>query len=562
MTATLPNTPHTSVAPKVQPAPVAPGRDIESRLRQLWRLYTARLVTRGAGWLVAALIGAIFCDLLLDWNLDLAGGWRLVLLALNLALLAYIVYRCIVRLYSQFDLVGEALRVERARPELNGLLVSYVQFSDEAAYPPSVSRELMRAVRQLADQRLATLEFRAVARRVALRAALLAAAGTLVALVMFAAWRGEHLMTLARRMVNPASQEQYPTQTQVEALTGDITLRSGGPVTLLARAKGVIPSDGMVRVRFGALTWETLPAVATSMPGEFKYEMPRVTENVEYYFRMGDGRSARHRVQVVRAPCVARARVELTYPGYTKLTPQEVETLNLKVPEGTQVNWKVTFSEPVVGAQLLVDGADPAPLQLSANASEGTIQMPASASRAYQIALRWKLGQQEHVEPGPRYYLQVVPDADPQVTLVQPSEDGKATLKKVIHLAFNARDDYALGEATVVFSVNDSAELRHPLGRLSDAAQMDKQIAWPVTQQFPGLKVGDMLTFAVEVTDNRPGQPGKTRSLSRRVQFVTDSDYLSFVLARQRKALSQLRPIYLQQKDAAKELEKVGGSNP
>lgn len=559
--------PDTSAAPRVPaprpaaPAAAAPGT-IETRLRQLWRTYTTRLLTRGTGWLVAACVGVIFFDLLLDWNLELASGWRVALLLANLALLAGVSYRGLIRVLPRFDPVAEALRVERAEPALNGLLLSGVQFADEAAYPASVSRELMRAVRRQAETRVATLNVHAVARRVALRAAVLSGLVALLAFVSFAAWRGAHLRVLAQRMFNPASQVPYPTNTMVDVLSGDLTVRSGAAVTLTAQARGVIPPQGKLLVRFGALGWESLPVTRDAASGQFRYELPRVSDTVDYYFRLGDGRSARHRVRVVRAPRVAAARVALTYPAYTKLAAQEIDTLNFKVPEGTQVTWHLKFSESVAGAELLLDGAEPVALQLAAGGREASLQMPAAASRSYQVALRWKLGSREYVEPGPRHYMQVVPDADPQVTLVQPSEDGKATLKKVIHLAFNARDDYALGAATIVFSVNDSAELRHPLGKLGDAAQVDKETAWPVTQQFPGLKVGDMLTFAVEVTDSRPGQPGRARSLSRRVQFVTDADYLASVLARQRKTLGQLRPLYIQEKEAVKALEKLQEKKP
>lgn len=537
---------------------------IETRLRQLWRTYTTRLVVRGTGWLLAVLVTLIFVDLLLDWNLDLAGKWRLTLLLLNLGVLGWVGYQYLIRLLPRFDVIDEALRVEHAQPDLNGLLVSSLEFQDEAAFGPMISRELMHAVRQQAEVRVANLDFRTAARRVVMRAALLSAGVALALLIGFGVWRGEVLKVLALRMINPASRLPYPTLTTVEVLSGDIVTRSGEPVTLSARATGQVPTQGRLLVRYGTLGWETVTVAATdaARPGEFEHLLPRVSDDLEYYFRAGDGRSSRYRVTVVRPPQVVAGRVRLAYPAYTKMAAQEVDTLNLKVPEGTQLAWRLKFSEKVIGADLLLDGADPAPLQLADGGREASVELPARASRAYQIGFRWRLGQREYNEPGARYYIQVIPDADPQVTLLQPAEDGKATLKKVINLAYSARDDYGLGTAAIVYSVNDGAELRHPLGALENHSQVDKEFTWPVTQLLPGLKTGDILTLAVEVTDNRPDQPGKSRSLSRRVQFVTEADYLAYVLARQRKTLGQLRPLYLQQKEAARELEKLGGRTP
>ncbi len=536
---------------------------IETRLRQLWRTYTTRLVVRGSGWLLAVFIALIFVDLLLDWNLDLAGKWRVALLLVNLGVLGWVGYRYLVRLLPRFDPIDEALRVERAQPDLNGLLVSSLQFQDEAAYGPLVSLELMRAVRQQAEARAANMDFRAAAQRLVLKSALLTAGVALALLIGFGAWRGEVLMVLAQRMINPSSRLSYPTRTTIEVLSGNIVTRRGEPVTLSARATGVVPTQGRLLVRYGMLGWETVPLKAdAAKPGHFEYLLPNTNDDIEYYFRAGDGRSSRYRVTVVRPPQVAAGRVRLTYPAYTKMAAQEVETLNIKAPEGTLVSWNLKFSEGVEAADLMLEGADPAPMQLSRNGREASLQLPAQASRAYQIRFRWTLANRVYVEPSARYYLQVIPDADPQVTLLQPVEDAKATLKKVIRLAYSARDDYGLNEAAIVFSVNDGAELRHKLGALDNQSQVEQEFTWPVTQQFPGLQVGDMLTFAIEVTDSRPGQAGKNRSLSRRVQFVTDADYLAFVLARQRKALGQLRPLYIQEKEAVKELEKLGEKKP
>ncbi len=536
---------------------------IETRLRQLWRTYTTRLVVRGTGWLLAVVVALIFVDLLLDWSLDLAGTWRLALLLANLGVLGWVGYRYLFRLLPRFDAIAEALRVERVQPELNGLLVSSLQFQDEAAYGPMISRDLMRAVRRQAEARVATIDFRAAAQRLVLRTALLAGGIGLALLIGFGAWRGEVLAVLARRMINPGSRLPYPTLTTIEVLSGDIVTRRGEPVTLSARATGVVPTQGRLLVRYGALSWETVPLMAdAAKPGHFEYLLPHTNDDIEYYFRAGDGRSSRHRVSVVRPPQVAAGRVKLTYPAYTKMAAQEVETLNLKVPEGTEVNWDLKFSEQVEAADLMLEGAEPVPMKLAGNGREATLQLPAQASRAYQVRFRWHLGKREYVEPSPRYYIQVIPDADPQVTLLQPVEDAKATLKKVVHLAYSARDDYGLNEATIVFSVNDGAELRHKLGALDNKSQVEQEFTWPVTQQFPGLQVGDMLTFAIEVTDSRPGQAGSNRSLSRRVQFVTDADYLAFVLARQRKTLGQLRPLYIQEMEAVKALETLGEKKP
>ncbi len=537
---------------------------IHARLRQVWTMYTTRLCTRGLGWLVAVFVSIVFIDLALDWGCDLSGFWRLLLLLLNLVCLGWVAHRSLIRLLQRFDPVAEALRVERGQPDLNGVLVSGVQFHDESMYGSQISRELMQAVRQQAEAKAKTLDLSVVARRVALRTAMICAAVALLLLVGFGRWRGEYFVVLAERMLNPFSQTAYPTFTKLEVLSGDLMVRSGEPVTVRARATGVIPRTGQLGVRYGLVGWEFVPldSIDPARPGEFTYTFTRVRDTLDYQFRAGDGRSRQHQIKVVHPPRIDSGRVQIAYPAYTKMAAQEVDTLNLKVPEGSQLIWRLKFNEKVLGADLLMDGADPVALQLSENGREASASMAALASRSYQIGFKWRLGSRDYNEPGARYYLQVIPDSNPQISLLQPSEDGKATLKKVINLAYSARDDYSLGKAAIVFSVNDGAELRHELGAIADTTHTEANYNWPVTEKFPGLKEGDLLTFAVEVTDKRPGEVGKNRSLSRRIQFVSEKNYLEYILSRQRKNLGQLRPIYLQQKDSGNELSKFKGEKP
>ena len=529
---------------------------LERRLRGLWAQHVARLVARGACRVVTAFVALVLLDLLLDWPLDLAGAARLGLLAANLAVLGALAQRGLLRHLRPYDAVDQALHVERTAPELDGLVVSSVQFADEAAYAPTLSRELMRAVRRQAAERAGPQVLAKASGGVALRKAFAAALVAVAVLAAVGVWKGRYLWVLACRMVNPASTLAYPTDTTIEVLSGEPVVRHGEPVTLSARAGGVVPAAGQLRVRVAGLGWETLP-VARQADDLFGHAIPRATDDLEYYFRLGDARSARHRVTVVRPPRVVEARVGLEYPPYTRLADQQVDSLNLKVPEGTHLTWRLRFDKPILAAEMKLEGAGARAMAVSADGSAAGLRLPAEASRPYTIAFRWRLGGREYLEAGPKHYLQVIPDADPLVAMLRPAADVKATLRKTVGLSYWARDDYGLGEAWIVYSINDGAEQRRPLGSLGGRTNAEKQLVWPITQAVSGLRHGDIVTFAVEVTDGRPGSPGRNRSISRRVQFVTDAEYVAHVLARQRKFLGQLRPLYLQEREAARQLEAV-----
>jgi hypothetical protein len=548
---------------------------VELALRRLWLKRAARVWLRGTGWIATALVAVVLVDLLLDWGLDLSGPFRLGLLGVNLVVLTVVGLRALVRHLRRFDAVDEALGVEEAMPRLDGLVVSSVQFADEAAFAPGVSRQLMRAVRRLAAQQADSLEAAMTWRRVRLALSMAFALVAVGAITAAAVFRGDYLRVLAGRMFDPSSELAYPTDTTIQVLSGDLVVRAGEPATLSARAGGVLPTapDAPRRafVRRKGLDWEVAD-VAGDAGGVFELTLRRVDDDLEYYFHLGDAKSRRHRVTAVRPPRIVERRVELTFPSYTRLTPQTVDTLNLKVPEGATATWRLKLDSAVDHVVMRPDGAEPSFMAMSADGREASVQIKAEASRPYNIDIQWRLRDRRYTETGPRHYIQVIPDADPQVGLARPVEDVKATLRKTIALSYWARDDYELADAQIVYSVNDGAELRHRLSSPAGRTTVEDEVPWEITRLLPGLKINDIVTFAIEVTDGRPRPAtaatlpskatGTARSASRRVQFVSDSEYVAYVLARQRKFLGQLRPLYLQEREAARDLAAFAGDAP
>ena|GEM_PF-1063227 len=532
------------------------GDVLQRRLRSRWASRAARLAVRGACRLAALLVALVLADLLLDWPLDLPPAARLALLAGNLAALAIGAHRVLFRHLRSYDPVEQAIQVERVLTGLNGVVISSVQFADESAFAPTVSRDLMRAVRRQAVERTAGRDLRGPGAFVPLRAAAAWAAAAVIALAAVGVWRGRYLAVLAARMFNPASSAAYPTDTTIELLGGEPVVRYGEPVELAARAGGVVPAAGELRIRAAGLDWQAVPLTAAP-DATFRHVVPRATADVDYVFSLGDARSPRRRVTVVRPPRLVEARVHLAYPAYTRLTAQQVESLNLKVPEGTALSWRLRFDRPVLAVEMRPEGMPPRAMSLSADGLAAALQLPAEASRPYAVAFRWRLGPRHYTETGPKHYVQVIPDADPLVGMLRPTEDTKATLHKTVALSYWARDDYGLADAAIVYSVNDGPEQRFALASLAGDTRAERDFAWPITEAVVGLRTNDIVTFAVEVTDGRPGSPGRSRSISRRVQFVSDADYVAYVLARQRKFLAQLRPLYLQEKEAARHMESV-----
>ena len=82
---------------------------------------------------------------------------------------------------------------------------------------------------------------------------------------------------------------------------------------------------------------------------------------------------------------------------------------------------------------------------------------------------------------------------------------------------------------------------------------------WKVAETLKELREGDLLTYRIEVADARPGggDQSRQRSSSRQIQFVSPEEYLAYAMGRRMRYLSQIRPVYNQQREAAKAIRDL-----
>jgi len=518
-------------------------------------------VARGICYVAGCAAGLVLLDLVLDWWLELPAASRAALLLMNLAVVCILAYGQCIRYLRKYDELRTALEVEGHSGDLNTLLVSYVQFRENQP-TPGVSVALIRAVRRQAAARAENVDFAGVVDMGPLRRVALVAGLAVLALVVVAVGKGPFLWTLGSRMLPPWADTSYPTRTHISVLSGDVTIRQGEPVVLEALATGEVPRDGTLWVRMAGAGWEAISLESTTVEagegGKFTHKFDNVGRDTEYYFRLGDARSKTHNVTAVRPPRLIETSVAVKYPGYTNLKADDLKSLNLKIPEGTQVTWRLKTDRPVVGAELVRDGAG-APKKMTVDASGQSLELADSAvaSCSYRIRFAWKIGQHEYVDESVKHYIRVTPDMAPIIGLVYPMEDEKGTLQKTPIIEFWARDDYGLAAATIIYSVNDGKEQRYTVGPLGGKTSIEQTITWPIRTAVPDLREKDIVTYTLEVADGRTlqGGPLTGQSKPRRIQFVSEKEYAAYVLARQQRDLAQTRAPYLQEKEADQELK-------
>ena len=547
---------------------------IDQKLHRAWRKERRFVHTRGLCSLLLWALAMLLVDLVVDWLFLMPGVGRVALLAANFGVLAWVVRRNWLLHIHPFDPVRVALQVEHRHPELQNLLVSFVQLrgrSSDAVASPS----LLQAFQKQAVEQSTPLNFKEIINYRELKLLFLVSFFSIAMFGVAAFLESETFNTLLYRLFDPRATKGYPTSVHFTQITGDLKVPSGKEVTLSAICTGRLPSEGTLRIKTPlSKGWESLP-LPQAAGGVYGHKFDGVFQSFEYEIRVGDAVSPQHKVTVIAPPQIAKTRIALKYPAYTGLKDAEVGDANLQVPEGTQITWRLSYDMPLSNVFLIREypetvlatdtgavapasapATQPAVLKLEADHKTAVYSMVATESFPYRI--RW-IDQEFGNANGDdmRYMLQVDPDVPPEVDIVYPTQDGKATVNKTLTVKFKADDNYGLTGLFVVYSLNDAAaEKRVPLEKLSGKS-VEREINWVLKSAIPDLKEGDTLTWSLEVTDNHDKTPLVGRSRSFRLSIVSQAEYLRYVFEEHARVMKEIEAMRQDETQAAQQVETI-----
>jgi hypothetical protein len=291
--------------------------------------------------------------------------------------------------------------------------------------------------------------------------------------------------------------------------------------------------------------------------GKYAYRFDQVLRGFQYRVRVGDTATEVYEVRVVPAPHIVRTRARLHFPAYTRWPDKEVDSLQLEVPEGTEVTLDLGCDKPLKAAALVMEGGEVRPMRLGADAMTATFALAVKESTPFHF--RWTERDHGFVYDGDvTYFIRVIPDMPPDIEIAAPTEDDKATVEKKLAVHYRANDDYGIAKAAIVYTLNGSAEQRKPLGTF-EKPSLDEKVVWTLKETLTGLKEGDTLTFAVEVADNHVGEAGPniTRSRPLRLDIVSQAEYLRYMFEKRERLMREIRALHEEETGASKEVKTL-----
>ncbi|MYF69901.1 MAG: hypothetical protein F4181_08005, partial [Proteobacteria bacterium] len=193
--------------------------------------------------------------------------------------------------------------------------------------------------------------------------------------------------------------------------------------------------------------WESAPMLADD--GLFEFTFFAVREPVSYYVVAAGVHSEEFQVDVVDLPRVRNVALTYHYPRWTQLETQiEDPGDDISAVAGTRVEVEVTTDQPLGEAELIVNGET---LEMTADGATATGVLEVSESGEYYVSTYFA---DDPVRLTDDYFIDVIPDNKPEVSVVRPGRDWRASNIEEVSVRVEARDDFGLDRLELHYSVN------------------------------------------------------------------------------------------------------------
>ena len=526
---------------------------IEDKLLEAWKQEQRFFHLRGLGRFLVWLVAMVLVDFVVDWQIFFRSRWEtpgILLLLLNGVVLLWVLWREWFRHLKPYEPLRVALEVEKKHPKLRSVLVSFTQFKDFKAEETAASPELLKAMRKQAISLTRPLDFNEVVDFSQLkRLAVVSLASIGFFLLINAQWE-THMQMLFKRLLG--EDIEYPTETSIISTSGDIPIKEGNSTMIFAEVEGKSPKTGSLFVRDeGDEDWEELEI--KRVRGKFyAREKKEVIKSFQYKLKIGDDYSDEYTVSISPKPEPISKKITLSYPEYLQREDTVEDNLKLTVPMDTSIKWSLQC-EPAIKALKVTIGGNIIMAEISEDGARAEFE--AKATETFKYNFYWTEKEHGFEYNDIQNLVRVVPDQVPDVELVEPFRNGKATVNKVLDLKFRATDDHQLGEAALVYSIvdnktnadgaenNASLETRVALGKLT-GTQKEHSHRW-VLNENGNLTPGSKVYFRIEVADRKPPMDSRfNSSVKRRLDILTDEQYLIWFeneLAAQREIIAKAR---------------------
>lgn len=253
----------------------------------------------------------------------------------------------------------------------------------------------------------------------------------------------------------------------IEVKPGNASVRRHSDLLITALTRGPASPEVQIFARYGAAAaWqEAAMRPQAGAPG-YSYLFPAVPQDFDYYAVAGPLHSSVYHVKVRDLPLIKQIAVTYHYPAWTGLPDaSHAQAGDLSAVAGTTAQLTVSTDQPLSQGTLELSPGQPVQLQPIGN-DRGNYSyeasLPMQQDGVYHVAARLP-GDDVPTRLTEDYFIAAPPPAPPQVALVRPGRDYRASPIEEVTVAAQASDPFGLKSLELHYSINGGAETTVPL---------------------------------------------------------------------------------------------------
>ncbi len=279
---------------------------------------------------------------------------------------------------------------------------------------------------------------------------------------------------------------------------GDTTLRRHTDLLVTAGLVGLNTQDVRLHVRIGNAAWQQVPMQPQPQSGDFRYLLSALPDHAEYYVEAGPLQSAHFNAQVADIPQVRQIRVTYHYPAWTQL-PDRIEEHggDLRAVQGTHAELSILTDQPLVHGLLMLDDGQQLPLAAQTG-NTYRVTVPLDKDGAYHLTT---LDSRHSTRITEDYFIEAGAANAPQVAIVKPGGDYRASPIEEVSINVQAADDFGLREFSLHYSVNGGPDQQ--INLLPHPGIRDARGGAVISLESMKLVPGDLVSVYAQAADAR-----------------------------------------------------------
>lgn len=285
----------------------------------------------------------------------------------------------------------------------------------------------------------------------------------------------------------------------IRVTPGDASVRRNADELVTAQPIGIQTGKVRLYARYhSASKWEQLTMQPQPGGSAFQFMFAGLPEGVEYYVEAGAVHSRHFNIRVVDLPAVKQIRVTYQFPSWTGLkNVVDEHGGDLRAVEGTQAALDVVTDRPMHDGVLVLDNGQQIHLTGGINNHySGDITMDKDG--AYHVAA---IDQGQPVRLSEDFFISANKANPPEVQIVRPGRDYRASPIEEVTISAKATDEFALNDLSLHYSVNGGPDQTASLLKQKGVKEADGS----TTLYLENFKLvpGDLVSFYASAKDAR-----------------------------------------------------------